>query len=115
MELEQMQVLNEVVHNENIGEFSLDNESVCDSDYIQLVTPGTHMIVESESDYISEGQQESINVRLGGVSSKFVWKCVDSYPPSREIFCDAYGPQLDIAEMSVMRAFENILNTTHYR
>jgi hypothetical protein len=74
MELEQMQVLNEVVHNGNIGHFSLDSDSVCDSDYTQLVTPGAHVIIKSESDYISDEQQGSINVGLGGVSSKFVWK-----------------------------------------
>jgi hypothetical protein len=48
MELKQMQVLNDVVQNENIGDFSLDSDSICDSDYTQLVTPGTHVIVDSE-------------------------------------------------------------------
>jgi hypothetical protein len=39
VELEQMRFLNEVLHKQIIGEFSLDNDSVCDSDYTHLVTP----------------------------------------------------------------------------
>jgi hypothetical protein len=42
-ELEQIQVLNELSE-ENIGEYSLDDESVFGSNYRQLVTPGTHVI-----------------------------------------------------------------------
>jgi hypothetical protein len=80
MRSEQKQVLNEVAHNENIGNFSLNNGSICDSDYTQLVTPGTHMIIDSESDYISDEQQGCRNGELGGLSRKFVWKYIDSYP-----------------------------------
>jgi hypothetical protein len=89
----------------------LDNDSVCDSDYTHLVTPWTHVVGDSESDNISDDQQESINVGLGGVSSKFVWKYMDSYSASWETFCDVYGPHLDTAEMSFMWAYENISNT----
>jgi hypothetical protein len=48
-ELEKIQVLSEVSDNENVDEFSLDNGSIFDSDYTQLVTPGTHVISGSES------------------------------------------------------------------
>jgi hypothetical protein len=41
-ELEQVQVLNEGLH-ENIGEFILDDDSIFDIDYTQLVIPGTHV------------------------------------------------------------------------
>jgi hypothetical protein len=44
LELEQIQVLNEILDDENTGEFSLDDDSVFDSDYTQLVTLGTHVI-----------------------------------------------------------------------
>jgi hypothetical protein len=43
-DLESVSVLNEVLNNENIGEFSLDDDGVFDSDYTQLMTPGTHVI-----------------------------------------------------------------------
>jgi hypothetical protein len=96
MELGQMQILNEVVHNENSGDFSFDSDSICDSDYTQLVTPGTHVFVDSESDYISDEQQEIINVGLRGVSSKFAWKYIGSYPASREIFVMCMVPSLTL-------------------
>jgi hypothetical protein len=56
MELEQIQVLNEV-SDENIGEYNLDDDSVFDSDYTQLVSPGTHVISDSESDNDTDEQQ----------------------------------------------------------
>jgi hypothetical protein len=34
----------------NIGEFSLEDAGISNSDYTQLVTPGTHMISDSDSD-----------------------------------------------------------------
>jgi hypothetical protein len=43
-EIEEVQVLNEVLGNENIVEFSLDSGSIFDSDYTQFVTPGTDVI-----------------------------------------------------------------------
>jgi hypothetical protein len=42
IEPEQIQVLNDVLDDENTGEFSSDNDSVFDSDYTQLVTLETH-------------------------------------------------------------------------
>jgi hypothetical protein len=42
MGLEQVEVLNEILYSESIGEFSLDNDSFFDSDYAQLVLPRTH-------------------------------------------------------------------------
>jgi hypothetical protein len=43
---EQIQVLNEALDDENIDEFSLDNDSVFNSDYTEVVTPGTHVITD---------------------------------------------------------------------
>jgi hypothetical protein len=54
-ELEQMQVLNEVLDNENISEYSLDDDIVFDNNYTQLLTPGIHVISDSESDNGSDG------------------------------------------------------------
>jgi hypothetical protein len=68
-ELEQIQVLNEVLDNENIGEYNSDNDSVYDCVYIQLVPLRTHMISNSEM-----MNKDNINLRLGGVSKKFVWQ-----------------------------------------
>jgi hypothetical protein len=48
VEPEQMQALNEVLDNENIDEYSLDDGSISDNDYTQLVTPGTHVIIDSD-------------------------------------------------------------------
>jgi hypothetical protein len=99
-ELEQIEVLNDVVDDENISEYSLDDDSVFDNDYTQLVTPGTHVI--SNNDNGSDKRQEEIvHVGLGGVSSKFVWENIDSFPASRETFCNVYGPQFNTAELDV--------------
>jgi hypothetical protein len=59
-ELENIQVLTEVV-DENIGEFSLD-DSIFDSDYTQLVIPGTHVISDMESDNGSDEQEENMEL-----------------------------------------------------
>jgi hypothetical protein len=45
-ELEQIEVLNKVLDDETISEYSSDDDSVFGYDYIQFVTPGTHMITE---------------------------------------------------------------------
>jgi hypothetical protein len=58
-ELEQVQVLNEVIDDKNIGEFSLDNETVFDSDHTKLVTPGTNTGSGSESDNDGDEQEET--------------------------------------------------------
>jgi hypothetical protein len=54
MEHEQEHVFNEGLHDENIGEFSLDN----DGTYMQLATPVTHVTSDSESDNGSNEQGE---------------------------------------------------------
>jgi hypothetical protein len=56
-ELEQIEVLNEVLDNETISEYSSDDESVFDYDYTQLVTAGTHTISNSESDNGTDRRQ----------------------------------------------------------
>jgi hypothetical protein len=40
------------------------------------------------------------------VSGKFVWQNIDSFPNSRETFCDVYGPQFNTTELDVVSAFE---------
>jgi hypothetical protein len=57
--------LNYTLNDENTGEFSLDNDGVFNSDCTQLVTPGTHMISDSESDTGSDEQEENVNVGFG--------------------------------------------------
>jgi hypothetical protein len=60
--LEQVQVLNKVLNIENIGEFSSDDDSIFHTDYIQLMTPGTHVISNSESDNGRGKQEEAENI-----------------------------------------------------
>jgi hypothetical protein len=48
--LEQLQVLNEVLDDETVSDYSLDDDSVFDNDYTQLVNPGNHVTSDSESD-----------------------------------------------------------------
>jgi hypothetical protein len=43
-EVEHLQVVNEVLHDENISDFSSDDDSISHNDYTQLVTLGTHVI-----------------------------------------------------------------------
>ncbi|XP_021913223.1 piggyBac transposable element-derived protein 4-like [Zootermopsis nevadensis] len=111
MELEEIQVLNEVLEDESVSEYTSDDDGVFDNDYTQFVTPGTHVISDSESDNDSEEiQEEIVHVGLGGVSSKFVWENIDSFPASRETFCNVYGPQFDTAGLDVVSSFENIFD-----
>jgi hypothetical protein len=77
--------LNEVFNDENTGEISSDGDSIFDSDYIQLVTPETHVNSDHESDNGSD-EQENINTELGGVQNKLVWQNMGSFPVSRETF-----------------------------
>jgi hypothetical protein len=65
----------------------------------------------SQSDNGNDKRQEEIvHVGLGGVSIKFVWENIDSFPASRETFCSVYGPQFNTSELDVMSAFENIFH-----
>jgi hypothetical protein len=84
--------LNEILDIENISEYSLNFDSVFDNDYAQLVTPGTHVINDTDNDNGSdEGQEKIINTGLGGMSNKFAWKNTDLFPSSQETFYDVYG------------------------
>jgi hypothetical protein len=47
-------------------------------------------------------QEEIVHIQLGGVSNNFVWKNIDSFPTSRETFCNVHGPQFDAAELDVV-------------
>jgi hypothetical protein len=58
-EVEQTEFLHEILDEESISECSSDNGSVFDIDYTQLVTPGTHVISDSD-----ETQEEIVQVEL---------------------------------------------------
>jgi hypothetical protein len=70
----------------------LDDVSVFYSDFTHLVTPGTHEFSDESDNGSHEQQEENVNVGLGGVSNKFVWQNIGSFPVSQETFCDVYGP-----------------------
>jgi hypothetical protein len=109
----QIEVLNEVLDNEIISEHSSDDDSVFDYDYTQLVTPGTHVISDSESDNgTDERQEEIVHIGLGGVFNNFVWENIDSFPASREHFVMYMVPLFDSAELDVVSVFENIFHIT---
>jgi hypothetical protein len=57
-QLQQMQGLNEVLDNENISEYSSEDDSVFDHDSTQLMTPGTHVISDSESDNVVKNDRK---------------------------------------------------------
>jgi hypothetical protein len=62
-ELEQLHGLNEVLDDENISEYSSDDDNVFDND-TQIMTPETHVSSDSESDNGSEERQKK-NVNVG--------------------------------------------------
>jgi hypothetical protein len=64
----------------------------------------------SHDDGSDKRQEEIIHIGLGGVSIKFVWENIDSFPTSRETFCNVYGSQFDTAELDVVSVFENIFD-----
>jgi hypothetical protein len=57
-QLQQMQGLNEVLDNENISEYSSEDDSVFDNDSTQLMTPGTHVTSDSESDNVVKNDRK---------------------------------------------------------
>jgi hypothetical protein len=56
----------------------------------------------------SDEEEEKLYAGLGGVSYKFLWQNISSFPTPQETFCDVYGPQFNTAELDVKNAFENI-------
>jgi hypothetical protein len=68
-ELGQVQVLNGVLDNENVGEFSSDDDSVFDSDYTQLVTPSTHPCHQKEGK-TSKNMGKGDNLFISAVNMK---------------------------------------------
>jgi hypothetical protein len=83
IKLEQTQILKAILDNEHASKYSSNSDSVFDDYYTQLVTPGTNMISDIENNNGSdEGQEEIIKIGQGGVSNKFVWKNMDSFPAS---------------------------------
>jgi hypothetical protein len=105
--VEQVEYLHEILDEESGSEYSSDSDNEFDDDYTQLVTPGTHMISESDND---ETQDEIVEVELGDVSRDFLWEDINSFPASRVTFCDVHGPQFDTTELDVVSAFENIFD-----
>jgi hypothetical protein len=69
-------VLNKVSDDEALSDYSSDDDSVFDNDYTQLVSTGTHVTSDSESDS-AERQEQIIHIGLGGVSNNFVWENID--------------------------------------
>jgi hypothetical protein len=93
------------------SEFSLYVDCGFDRDFVELVTPGTHMTSGSERDNGSdEEEEENLNLGLEGVSSKFVWQNIGSFPTSRETFCNMCGPKFHSAELYVLSEFESIFH-----
>jgi hypothetical protein len=67
----------------NVCEFRLD-DIVLNSDYAQLVIPEIHVISDNKGDNNGSDEQEEeiINVALRGVSTKFLWQNICSFPVS---------------------------------
>jgi hypothetical protein len=89
--VEQVTVLNEVLDNKTLSNYSSDDDSASDYDYTQLVPPEAISAIESDSDH------EDIMAYNGleEVSTRFVWEDIDSFPALRESFCGVCGPQLE--------------------
>jgi hypothetical protein len=88
-EFEQIQVLNEILDDNVLGEYSSDEE-----DYMQLLHQATHEISDSEDE--SEGGHH-IGGQQGGVSTTFLWHDITTFTGSREKLCDVCGPQFNIS------------------
>ncbi|XP_023703521.1 piggyBac transposable element-derived protein 4-like [Cryptotermes secundus] len=108
-QVEQTEFLEEIL-DDIVSDFSSESDSECDIDYTQLVTPGTHVVSDSDLSDNDETQEETVQVESGSVSSEFVWENIDSFPASRETFCNEYGPQFDTAELDVVGSFEKIFD-----
>ncbi|PNF40920.1 hypothetical protein B7P43_G14977 [Cryptotermes secundus] len=106
MEVEQVTVLNEVLDDETLSNYSSDDDSASDYDYTHLVPPET--ISASERD--SDPEDIMAHDGLEEVSRRFVWEDIDSFHASRESFCGVCGPQFDTAELDVISVFESIFD-----
>lgn len=104
-EVEQVTVLNEVLDDETLSNYSSDDDSASDYDYTQLVPPDT--ISASERD--SDPEDIMAHDGLEEVSRRFVWEDINSFHASRELFCGVCGPQFDTAELDVISVFSSTL------
>jgi hypothetical protein len=77
--VEKVTVLNEVLDDESLSNYSSDDDSASDYDYTQLVPPET--ISASKYDIDHEGIMAHDGLE---VSRRFVWEDIDSFPASRE-------------------------------
>jgi hypothetical protein len=91
------------------SQLSASKYSCVTSQQSQLTMSGPLACRDNGTD---ERQEEIVHVGLVEVSSKFVWENMDSFPTSRETFCNVYGPQFNTAELDVVSVFENILDIT---
>jgi hypothetical protein len=93
-EFEQIQVLNEILDDNVVGEYSSD-----DKDSTQLLHQMTHEISDSENendgDCRIEGQQ-------GGVSTTFLWCYIATFASSQEKLCYVCGPQFNVSSDGVL-------------
>jgi hypothetical protein len=105
-EVEQETVLNEVLDNEILSNYSSDDDSVSYYDYTQLVPPEAISTNESDSNH----EDVMVHDGLEEVSTRFVWEDIDSFPASRESFCGVCGPQFDTEDLDVAGAFESIFD-----
>jgi hypothetical protein len=83
--------LDEILDDENIDEFSFGDDRFFASVYTQLVTAGTNVISDNESDNSGNEQEENKNTGLGGVSNKSMWQNTGLFPASQETFYNVYG------------------------
>jgi hypothetical protein len=91
-EVEQVTVLNEVLDNKPLSNYSSDDDSALNYDYTHLVPPEAIGATESNSDH------EDIMAHDGlKVSTRFVWENIDLFPASRASFCSVCGPQFNTA------------------
>lgn len=71
-QVEQTEFLEEILDDKVVSDFSSESDSECDIDYTQLVTPGTHVVSDSDLSDNDETQEETVQVESGSVSSEFV-------------------------------------------
>jgi hypothetical protein len=107
-DFKQIQVSNEMLDNNVVGEYSSDKESSDEEDYTQLLHQTTHEISDSEDEsddnYCIEGQQ-------GGVSTTFLWHDIATFAGSWEKFSDFHRPQFDISsDMGIVDMFEKLFD-----
>jgi hypothetical protein len=106
MEVEQVTLVNEVLNDETLSNYSSNDDSASDYDYTQLVPPEAISAIESDSDH----EDVMAHDGLEEVSTRFVWEDIDLFPASQESFCGVCGPQFDTADLDAITDFESIFD-----